>query len=153
MLDYSVLNRKPLINLDGEQCYDLLAPIYKINSVYKPKLIIVNEYYVARPDLLSFAIYGDDKYADIICKVNGISNPFEMNENDTIILPNIEWLNECLDTNVPASKLVEDEDTDTIQDTDKYNFQKRRDELRSPNEQTLGDSNYVIDKSIGIVFY
>lgn len=153
MLDYSILNRKPLIKIDGEQCYDLLAPIYKLSTVYKPKMIIVNEYYVARPDLISFAIYGDDKYADILCKVNGISNPFEMNENDTLIIPNIEWLNECLETNPAPSKLVQDDETDTIHDIDTNNYQKRKDELRSPNEQTIGDSNYIIDKTIGVVFY
>jgi len=153
MLDYDILNYKPLIKLDGEQCYDLLAPVYNINTIYKPKVIIVNEYYVARPDLISFAMYGDDKYADILCKINGISNPFEMNEDDTMIIPNIEWLNECLERNPAPSKLVEDDDLDTIQDADKDNYQKRKDELRSPNEQTLGESNYIIDKSIGVVFY
>lgn len=153
MLDYDILNYKPLIKLDGEQCYDLLAPVYNINTIYKPKVIIVNEYYVARPDLISFAMYGDDKYADILCKINGISNPFEMNEDDTMIIPNIEWLNECLERNPAPSKLVEDDDLDTIQDADKNNYQKRKDELRSPNEQTLGESNYIIDKSIGVVFY
>ena len=153
MLDYGIINRKPTIKNNGNEYIDLLPTIYKIDSMYDPKVIIVNKYYVARPDLLSFAIYGDDKYADIICKVNGISNPFEMNEDDTIILPNIEWLNTCLAGNVPASKMITDDEVDTIQDKDKYNYQKRKDELRSPNEQLIGDSNYIIDKSLGIVFY
>ncbi len=82
-----------------------------------------------------------------------MSNPFEMNENDTLIIPNIEWLNECLETNPAPSKLVQDDETDTIHDIDTNNYQKRKDELRSPNEQTIGDSNYIIDKTIGVVFY
>ena len=32
-------------------------------------------------------------------------------------------------------------------------FQKRYDSKRSPNEQLIGDQNYVIDKSLGLIFY
>ena len=89
MLDYNILKIKPIISLpcdyDEEskstgtvRCLDLLAA--PVNSdakmSYQNDVIIVNEYYVARPDLISLAVYGDDKYADIICKFNGISNPF-----------------------------------------------------------------------------
>ena len=40
-----------------------------------------------------------------------------------------------------------------IQKIDKNNKQKRKNEQRSPNEQVFGDSNYIIDKSLGLVFY
>ena len=32
-------------------------------------------------------------------------------------------------------------------------FQKQYDSKRSPNEQIIGDTNYVIDKSLGLIFY
>jgi hypothetical protein len=114
---------------------------------------VVNEYYVARPDLISLAMFGSDKYADIICKVNGISNPFELNEDDVLLIPNIEYLNDCLNKNREASEVIKDPQNDFIQPIDINNRQKKKNERRSPNEQTIGDSNYIIDKSLGIVFY
>ena len=33
------------------------------------------------------------------------------------------------------------------------NFKKKKNERRSSNEQLEGEQNYVIDKSLGLVFY
>lgn len=41
-----------------------------------------------RPDLVSLAYYGTENYADIICKYNGISNPFSLAKDDIIKIPN-----------------------------------------------------------------
>lgn len=153
MLDYRLINFKPEITYNGETYKDLLSEIFNDKHTFSTKIIIVNKYYVARPDLISLAIYGDDKYADIICKINGISNPFELNEDDLLILPNVEFLQECLKKTRVPSQLITDPKTDKIQKKDTYNKQKRKDELRSPNEQLIGDSNYIIDKSLGLVFY
>lgn len=153
MLNYKLINYKPLINVNGVAYQDLLSETFNKEAYYTPQLLIVNEYYVARPDLISLAMYGDDKYADIICKINGISNPFELNENDILMIPNIEYLNECISKNRNPSELIKNPKTDTIQKVDSDNMQKRKNENRSPNEQVYGDSNYVIDKSLGLVFY
>ena len=153
MLDYKLVNYKPQINRDGESFIDLMANVFNENAMYNPSVVIVNEHYVARPDLISLAMFGDDKYGDIICKINGISNPFELNEDDILVVPNIEYLNECiLKTRVP-SELISDAEKEQIQKVDANNKQKRKNEQRSPNEQVVGDSNYVIDKSLGLVFY
>ena len=99
MLNYRILDTKPKYSKEDEndEYIDLLANNYKIpSSGYKGTPIMVNEYYVARPDLISLAMYGDDKYADIICKLNGISNPFELNEDTLLYLPSIEFLDECI---------------------------------------------------------
>ena len=153
MLDYKLINYKPKIIKDDEQYFDLLSKTFneELTASFTP--IIVNKYYVARPDLISLALYGDDRYGDIICKINGISNPFELNEDMTLIVPNVEYLNDCIINNQKSSSIIEDPQTDTIQLKDKRNMQKRVDELRSPNQQVLGDSNYIIDKSLGVVFY
>ena len=130
-----------------------MSKTFNENEGFIGRPVVVNEHYVARPDLISLALYGDDKYADIICKLNGISNPFEINEDDVIIAPNIEYFNECLYKGKEDPGLIEDPKKETIQKIDKYNKQKRKDENRSPNEQTIGESNFVIDKSLGLVFY
>lgn len=153
MLDYRLINTKPLIQKDNTSYQDLLSKTFNDDRGYYAQVIIVNEYYVARPDLISLAMYGDDKYGDIICKINGISNPFELNENDILLIPNIEFVNECLNKQRVPSEIISNPKQDFIQPIDVNNKQKKKYENRSPNEQVVGDSNYIIDKSLGIVFY
>lgn len=155
-LDYLTLTHKPKIKIkdkNGKQqeCYDLLpvtlASIYVDNSMNK---CMVNKYYVARPDLISLAFYGTDRYADIICKLNGISNPFEINENDLLTIPPIEQLSMYTKPNHNVSELITSGSTI---DRSKTSKQKELNKKRSPNEQVVGDKNYLIDKSLGLVFY
>ena len=153
MLSYKLINYKPTITVNNESYQDLLSKTLNSNAHFSPSIIIVNEHYVARPDLISLAVYGDDKYADIICKINGISNPFEMNEDDMLLIPNIEYLNECILKDRISSDIIKNPKNEYIQPFDPNNKQKQKNEIRTPNEKIMGDSNYVIDKSLGIVFY
>lgn len=154
MLNYKILENKKTITKDKVEYIDLLGETYSEVDIKGGYPIIVNKYYVARPDLISLAIYGDDKYADIICKLNGISNPFELNEDDIIYIPPISFINTCAHGITNENDLIKEDDTnDFIEIQKSYNFQKKKNESRSPNQQVVGDSNYVIDKSAGIVFY
>jgi hypothetical protein len=157
MLDYAILN-KSIISRTGpsgneENQYDLLSMniTTDFQNIQPQDVVIVNEYYVARPDLISLAVYGNDKFADYICKYNGISNPFEMNENDVIIIPDISGIQDKT-TRVAASELITDSSSQTIIEK-KNKYQKEKDEKRSPAQQIVGESNYKIDKSLGIIFY
>ena len=153
MLDYRIINYKPTVNRNNEEYLDLLCDVFNKDILITGYPIIINEYYVARPDLVSLAVYGDDRYGDIICKVNGISNPFELNEDDMIFIPNIDYIHECVKASRINSDFINDPKIDTIELKDTNNYQKKKNEVRSPNEQTLGDDNYIIDKSLGVVFY
>ena len=153
MLDYKLINYKPTITYNNDEYIDLLASTFNDSATFSPQFIIVNENYVARPDLISLAMYGDDRYGDIICKLNGISNPFELNEDDVLVIPNIEYLNTCIKKTRNVSEMIDNPKETYIQKIDKNNKQKRKNEQRSPNEQVFGDSNYIIDKSLGLVFY
>jgi len=151
MVDYNILSKKPFLSIDDDDKYiDLLSPTYIYKDNVKGEFLVVNEYYVSRPDLISLAIYGDDKYADIICKVNGISNPFELNEDDIIFLPAIDELMELTKPNIYPSTLVNENNNLANQNKD---LRKKISEKRSPNEMVLGESNYIIDHSLGLVFY
>ena len=153
MLDYIVLNKKPHTTIDGESAIDLLYKTIDLDHSLNGKFLVVNEYYVARPDLISLAVYGTDQYADIICKVNGISNPFELNKDTVLFIPSYDTIVSIVDTNpkqVNDVVKVEDEDISTVF---KVGNQKQRNESRIPNEQVVGDSNYIIDHSLGMVFY
>ena len=94
MLLYSVLNNKTTINSDylGETIYNLLDETFSLPQNFDYNIFTVPEEYIARPDLLSLDAYGSTMYADVICKINGISNPFELNEGDKLILPTPDYI-------------------------------------------------------------
>ena len=158
MLNYITLASKPLINLPSNAdnseaviCKDLCAnSIGKNVEIIDYKLLEVPPEYVARPDLISLAIYGSDDYADIICKVNGISNPFELNTGMMLLIPNFSSINTIF-TRSAASEIVSTGNT-TIGKKEKTN-QKAKNSDRSPAEQVVGDSTFIIDKENKIVFY
>lgn len=160
MLDYEIIENKNKIllksNHDGgtyTECYDLLSmtinPKVPLNG-YKIK---VNKYYIARPDLISQALYRTDKYADIICKINGISNPFELNEGDILYCPTFELLIEFLNKagNGKESDLIDDEIQ--RQTSAELKLAKLVNERRNPAEKTVNDSNFYIDKTNNLIFY
>lgn len=154
MLNYKILDTKPSYNQgEDNEHLDLLANNFRVpRTDFRGNTIIVNKYYVARPDLISLAVYGDDRYADIICKLNGISNPFELNEDDMLYLPSIDFLDSCINfVKNPSSKVSEENNSINI----KHNNDNRKkvNEKRTANELVVGEENYIIDKSLGLVFY
>ena len=153
MLNYKIIELKPEVTRNNETFIDLMADTYNKNITPLGYPLIVNEYYVGRPDLISLAMYGDDRYGDIICKINGISNPFELNEDDIIFIPSIDFITKCTTQDGNTSDLITDDKNTYLEIQQTNNFQKRKNERRSPNQQVVGDSNYVIDKSLGIIFY
>ena len=155
MLDYSTLKNKPTIVLNNENTIDLLYKTidYVNNGTEHGNFLQVNEYYTARPDLISLACYGDDKYGDIICKLNGISNPFELNEGMVLFIPTFEYMTSIIDQKSKFKNTNKIEDKDTIALNQKIGAQKQKNEKRSPSQQLVGDTNYIIDKSLGVVFY
>lgn len=156
MLDYTILKLKRKLKPDNtceETRYDLLSQPIESLDFYPSDILMVNKYYVARPDLIALAVYGNDKYADFICKYNGISNPFEMNEGDIIYLPGFDKFSAMIKNDtINASDIVEDIDANIFKSKE-HEFQKERDERRSPAQQVVGESNFVIDKTLGVVFY
>ena len=153
MLDYKILAYKNIVDRNGESFIDLLSKSYNKDKPITGTFLCVNKLYIGRPDLISLAVYNSDEYADIICKVNGISNPFELNEDDMIFIPSQDYIDHvCKFYNENSGFINED---DELNENDKLlnNYQKKEDERRAPNEQKVGDVNYVIDKSLGVIFY
>lgn len=153
-LDYKILNKKPIITRNGVKFQDLAVQTIDPSVEISGSFLVVNKYYVARPDLIALAVYGDDRYADILCKVNGISNPFELNENDVIILPHIETLMDLTNMQPVESVFVDGKNNNELvtgfMDTE---LQRDVNSSRSPNEQTKGMTNIVIDEENGLILY
>lgn len=156
MLNYGILNSKPIIkkNVDGVeiQYKDLLSSSVNtsINTIVNYKIIEVTPEYVARPDLISYAVYGDDTYADVICKVNDISNPFELNTGMVLIIPDLMFVNNFV-VKKKASAIITDENVE-ISAVEQSN-RKNKSDRRSPAEQTIGDTTFIIDRTNKIVYY
>lgn len=164
-MDYNTLRIKPTINLpcdydeEAERngkvtCKDLLSSTLTgiFTEIELPlNAITVNKYYVARPDLISLAVYGSDEYGDIICKFNGISNPFELNENMIIYLPSRYDIDKMINRSMEGPSEIIKSDSSIKKKIS--SFTKKKTDYRSPSMAVVGDNNYVIDKSLGLVFY
>lgn len=148
MILHTVLNNKKQIYSDWLQdhVYNLCDPTFQIPSSYEYEILEVTERYVARPDLLSKDIYGDTLYSDLLCKLNGISNPFEMNAGMILVIPSPD----CIMNFMKTVSHDEMEDNDGFVNKPVL---KQKSSKRKANEAIIGDSRFKIDKNSGIVIY
>lgn len=149
MIFHTVLNNKKEIYSDWlkDTVYNLCDSTFRIPDEYQYEIIQVSEKYIARPDILSMDIYGDTLYADLICKLNGISNPFELNKDMLMIIPSPDCIMDFMKT-------------PTIEECDSYDsmlsskpVSKNKASKRKANEAVVGDTRFKIDQNRGIVIY
>lgn len=145
MDNYLTFKDKSVIKSEylNDNIYDLLDKTFEIPNNFMFNVIKVEPQYVARPDLLSYDLYGTDIYVDIICKLNDISNPFEMNEGQLIVVPNSNYL-----TNFYVIPLIKEQDSSEDKPKPKAKQNKRK-----PNEAIIGDKNFTIDTKKRIIIY
>lgn len=142
MISRVLLNKKeydsPYI---GEKIVNLLDKTFEILGPYDATVMEVSEEYIARPDLLAFDIYGDSMYADIICKINGISNPFELNEGMYLIIPSIDSLDNfvVIPTNIESKQYKPEP--------------KKNTDRRKPSDATQGNTRFTIDELSKVIRY
>lgn len=151
---YPVTHLKGTVNSDylQDRIYNLLDDTFILPKTgFEFNLFIVPKEYIARPDLIALDAYDDVNFADIICKINGISNPFELNEGMEIIIPTIDSLPGFYIDNSRSTGDPMDEDDD------KYIIGKvnstKKNIKRKANEAIIGDSRFKIDAAGGIIIY
>jgi hypothetical protein len=151
MLDYVTLLNKSTVLSDylGEEVYNLLDKTFELPNEYSFNVFRVTPEYVARPDLISYDAYGDSMYADVVCKLNGISNPFELNSGMILVLPAPE---DITNFHVKPSAAMLDAENGTF-DSIRPTAKTRTDKKRKPNEAIIGSSRFKIDQSSGVVIY
>ena len=72
----------------NEKKFDMTEPTLILkNEVRLRAYHPVSEYEAARLDLVSMKYYGTGAYVDIICKANGISNPFAVAPGTILAIP------------------------------------------------------------------
>lgn len=146
-MDSTVLHNKTLRTdiRTGQTIKDMLTLTFVDPDQYNYRIFRVPSEYIARPDLISIDQYGSDAYVDIICKLNGISNPFELNEGMLLILPSTGHM------------ALFYYNSDNIPEDDSDNNQtpkpKQRKEKRKANESVIGDRRFKIDKEKRVVIY
>lgn len=145
MLVHNCLSKKSTIKSEylNEEIYNLLDETFTFpNEGFDFNIFDVSKEYIARPDLISLDAYGDSMYTDVICKLNGISNPFELNEGMKIILPTPDYINKF--THDPIQEEINANETPSP---------KSKKETRAVNDAVVGDSRFKIDPTNGVIIY
>ena len=129
----------------NEDIINLGNQSFMIPEEFSFTVIDISKDFIARPDLISQQIYGYDMYQDVICKLNGISNPFELNEGDRLIIPDA---NELYKFYYSPSKdeLIDNEDKNLP-------TPKKKQEKRKANEALIGDERFKIDSKNRVIIY
>lgn len=148
MLNYSILDLKTPIHSDylNDLVYNMLDYTFQIPQNYSYNIFEVTSDYIARPDLISYNAYGDSSYADVICKLNGISNPFELNTGMKIILPTPDDIQ-----NFIIEPSIKDKDENWGPNV--VSKSKTKTSKRQANEAIVGDTRFKIDKANRIIIY
>lgn len=151
MLTHTVLNNKKTIysNWLQDTVINFNDPTFNIPQSYPYEILEVSEKYIARPDILSYDIYGDTIYSDLLCKLNGISNPFELNVGMLLVIPSPDVIIDFMKT--PTAEECNDNDIDYTNLSTP--IAKPKNAKRKANEAVIGDTRFKIDKSRGVVIY
>lgn len=153
MLLYTTLENKNTIKSDylNEDIINLLDKTFMLPQDFQFNILEINQEYIARPDLISLDAYGDTMYADVICKLNGVSNPFELNEGMQIILPSPDIITDFVVN--PSQASTDKDDINSESKTNNQPTAKTKNEKRKANEAILGDSRFKINKANGVIIY
>ena len=148
MYQSTVLYNKTQIHSDflEEDIWNLLDKTYQLPNTFDFNIFKVNEEkYIARPDLISLDAYGDPMFADVICKLNGISNPFELNMGMILVIPS--------EASVFTFPQKAPQDELEGKANEEVPVPKKKNQKRQANEAIVGDKRFKIDASKGIVIY
>ena len=148
MYQSTILYNKTRIHSDflEDDIWNLLDKTYNLPRKFDYNVFDVNEEkYIGRPDLISLDAYGDPIFADVICKINGISNPFELNVGMTLIIPS--------PSDVFSFPQQAPQDELEGKTNEEVPVPKKKNQKRQANQAIVGDKRFKIDASKGIVIY
>ena len=125
---------------------DLHCQTFAIPNTFSFKVIEITADQIARPDLISMDLYDTDIYGDLLCKINGISDPFSLNEGTRLVVPAESSIMEFF-TNDPFF------DNNDIDGNEQKPVAKKRKEKRKANDAVVGDTRFKIDSQRRVVIY
>ena len=131
----------------GEEIIDFLGNTFNIPNDFDAEVVDLESGYEGRSDLISDEAYMDEMYFDVICKLNGFSNPFEVNATSALAFPTGPDLYRFAQN--PSDLWKESGDKEkTVKPR-----AKARNEKRKPNEAVIGDKRFNINGASKIVVY
>lgn len=135
------IDQKPLFTKpDGTVIRDLTQSMLNLKSTSFSNFTVykVPRDYRMRPDLISRAVYNDSLYTEIILKFNGISNPFSIDEDDIILIPNLD---DAEDNIVTPQQIQMESAADKIRNAYKYidplKYPKKGEKLKAYEQRDL----------------
>ena len=88
-----ILDLKDFLLKDDIVIFDFLENNFKVSfeplDIQITKIFLIDETHLGRPDNVSSSAFGSNDYIDIILKFNNICNPFSMQLNDIILVPQL----------------------------------------------------------------
>jgi hypothetical protein len=94
MIDIDILENKPEVIINGQTIMDITAR--SVNPDIIPgfsKFIFTNEEMVMRADLAAHMLCGSHNRIGTLLKLNSIGNPFSLNSNEFLFIPDTETIN------------------------------------------------------------
>ena len=90
MFNYTIDKKNTITDRNGNSILDLTKSIFSSGSglIKDYEVVKVTDHFHMRPDLVSYAMYETDQYAEYILKFSGISNPFTLNDDEVLLIPN-----------------------------------------------------------------
>lgn len=131
----------------NDTIFNLLDKTFVIPDTFEYSVLVVDDQYIMRPDLISLDAYGDAMYADVICKLNGV-NPFEVNKGMELILPSPDYIMNFVVQPDADDRELGDETVAPYAPVAKSSVQKRK-----ANEAVIGDKRFNIDPVNGVIVY
>jgi len=95
MLSIDILQNKQEKVINGQSVLDLVSP--SMNNSIVPnytKAVITTEEMVMRPDLAAQMYCGSHNKVGILLKVNSISNPFSVDANELLLIPDRQTMDD-----------------------------------------------------------
>lgn len=123
---------------------DLYYQTFMIPQMFSFKVIEVTADQIARPDKISMDLYDTDMYGDLLCKINGISDPFSLNEGTRLVVP----AEQSIDSFFYNDDYIEGDGT-----IEQKPVMKKKKEKRKANEAVVGDTRFKIDSQRRVVIY
>ena len=123
MFTYTIDRKPEITDPNGNTIVDFVQPLFNKNSTGIEDYMvrrIDSEKYAMRPDLISFAMYGTEDYAEYILKFSGISNPFTLCEDDVLKIPNDQQVYGMMYVNHPEETVVANDNEAQIRNSFKY---------------------------------
>lgn len=94
MIDIDILENKPEVIINGQTIMDIT--VRSIDPDVIPgfsKFIFTNEEMIMRPDLAAHMLCGSHNRMGTLLKLNSIGNPFSLNSNEFLFVPDTETIN------------------------------------------------------------